>query len=215
MRPAIIIGETSASIFTFSSLREFGPTSRPRRPLATSKWWVPTAQPKGRQVSGSTTLTEQHIQSCAGCPRNWPNGLATTTEQLWAFLRGRTRLGGRLASSTEQTCSWHKGHLRTFGAIQWESDLFNGRPKARCYPFDLPKHRFRGKTLLVNRILYRIRHHVLYHILYHFSTSYDIMYYITYYKVALTCFPPGLCLLDSTPALQPQPTRDLQHGLRL
>lgn len=37
-----------------------------------------------------------------------------------------------------------QGHLRTFGCIQWESELFNGRPKARCYPFDLPKHRFRG-----------------------------------------------------------------------
>ena len=49
-----------------------------------------------------------------------------------------------------------KGHLRTFGAIQWESELFNGRPKARCYPFDLPGHRFRGKTLLVNSILYSI-----------------------------------------------------------
>ena len=37
-------------------------------------------------------------------------------------------------------------HLRTFGCIQWESELFNGRPKARCYPFDLPGHRFRGKN---------------------------------------------------------------------
>lgn len=46
-----------------------------------------------------------------------------------------------------------KGHLRTFGAIQWESELFNGRPKARCYPFDLPKHRFRGKTLQVKYIV--------------------------------------------------------------
>ena len=24
------------------------------------------------------------------------------------------------------------------GAIQWECELFVGRPKARCYPFDLP-----------------------------------------------------------------------------
>jgi hypothetical protein len=39
-----------------------------------------------------------------------------------------------------------RGHLRTFGCIQWESELFNGRPKARCYPFDLPGHRFRGKN---------------------------------------------------------------------
>jgi hypothetical protein len=45
------------------------------------------------------------------------------------------------------------GHLRTFGAIQWECELYNGRPKARCYPFDLPKHRFRGKTPQVNAII--------------------------------------------------------------
>ena len=38
------------------------------------------------------------------------------------------------------------GHLRTFGAIQWESELFRGRPKARCYPFDLPGHHFWGKN---------------------------------------------------------------------
>ena len=38
------------------------------------------------------------------------------------------------------------GHLRTFGAIQWECDLYKGRPKARCYPFNLDGHRFRGKN---------------------------------------------------------------------
>ena len=38
------------------------------------------------------------------------------------------------------------GHLRTFGCIQWESDLFNGRPKARCYPFDIQGHRFRNRN---------------------------------------------------------------------
>ena len=38
------------------------------------------------------------------------------------------------------------GHLRTFGVIQWECELFNGRPKARCYPFDLKGGRFRGKN---------------------------------------------------------------------
>ena len=36
------------------------------------------------------------------------------------------------------------GHLRTFGCIEWECELFNGRPKARCYPFDMPKCRFRS-----------------------------------------------------------------------
>ena len=34
------------------------------------------------------------------------------------------------------------GHLQTFGSIKWECDHFNGRPKARCYPFniDAPKY---------------------------------------------------------------------------
>ena len=39
------------------------------------------------------------------------------------------------------------GQLRTFGCIEWESEHYSGRPKARCYPFDLPGHRFRGKGL--------------------------------------------------------------------
>ena len=29
------------------------------------------------------------------------------------------------------------GHIRTFSGIRWECDLFNGRPKARCYPFNI------------------------------------------------------------------------------
>ena len=38
------------------------------------------------------------------------------------------------------------GHLRTLGGIKWECDLFNGRPKARCYPFNIVGHRFRDKN---------------------------------------------------------------------
>ena len=38
------------------------------------------------------------------------------------------------------------GQLRTFGTIQWECELYRGRPKARCYPFNLDGHRFRGKN---------------------------------------------------------------------
>jgi hypothetical protein len=38
------------------------------------------------------------------------------------------------------------GHLRIFSSIQWECEVYNGRPKARCYAFDLLKHRFRGRT---------------------------------------------------------------------
>jgi hypothetical protein len=38
------------------------------------------------------------------------------------------------------------GHLHTFGCIQLECYLFNGRPKARCCPFNIDGHRFRNKT---------------------------------------------------------------------
>ena len=38
------------------------------------------------------------------------------------------------------------GHLRTFGGIKWDCNLFNGRLKARCYPFDIDGHRFLDKN---------------------------------------------------------------------
>ena len=39
-----------------------------------------------------------------------------------------------------------KGQLRTFGCIQWECELYSGRLKARCYPFNMKNHRFRGEN---------------------------------------------------------------------
>ena len=32
--------------------------------------------------------------------------------------------------------------LTTFGCAEWESQLFRGVMRARCYPFNLPKKRF-------------------------------------------------------------------------
>ena len=54
------------------------------------------------------------------------------------------------------------GQLRTFGCIEWESELFSGRPKARCYPFDLPGHRWRGKTCQVTELLCDIIYDIIY-----------------------------------------------------
>jgi hypothetical protein len=34
------------------------------------------------------------------------------------------------------------GALTTFGSVEWESQLFRGVMRARCYPFNLPKKRF-------------------------------------------------------------------------
>ena len=44
------------------------------------------------------------------------------------------------------------GHLHTFGCIQWECELFKGRPKAQCYPFDIQGHHFWNKNPQVHFI---------------------------------------------------------------
>ncbi len=36
------------------------------------------------------------------------------------------------------------GELTTFGCVEWQSQLFRGSMRARCYPFDMPKKRFHG-----------------------------------------------------------------------
>ncbi len=46
-----------------------------------------------------------------------------------------------------------RGQLRTVCCIQWECELYSGRPKARCYPFNLSGHRFRGKNCQVFHII--------------------------------------------------------------
>ena len=80
-----------------------------------------------------------------------------------------------------------KGHLRTFGCIQWECELFSGRQMARCYPFDLPNHRFRGCNPQVS---------VCIPILRRLLTDY-------------TMYSEGLCLLDRTVPIQSEPTRSI------
>ena len=134
-------------------------------PLETSKWLATQPKTTSQLASGSRISIEQHIPFFAGCPQSWRSGLAIIMETHWVFRRGIMRmgelnsiLGNNLVPGTNGhlrtfgAIQWEcgtNGHLRTFGAIQWECKLFNGRPKARCYPFDLPKHRFRGRTLKV------------------------------------------------------------------
>ena len=86
------------------------------------------------------------------------------------------------------------GHLRTFGGIKWECDLFNGRPKALCYPFNIDGPRFRQKStgniqhigydivydimydivcdIFISISTYRIRYRIRYHIRYAVLPSY-------------------------------------------
>jgi hypothetical protein len=34
------------------------------------------------------------------------------------------------------------GALTTYGCVEWESELFRGTMRSRCYLFDMPKRRF-------------------------------------------------------------------------
>jgi hypothetical protein len=44
-------------------------------------------------------------------------------------------------------------NLHTFHTVEFEeSDLYRGVMRARCYPFDMEEHRFRGKNIKVLRL---------------------------------------------------------------
>ena len=47
------------------------------------------------------------------------------------------------------------GTLTTFGCVEWESELFLGVMRARCYPFKLPKRRFDGMNPQVQYFTYK------------------------------------------------------------
>ncbi len=46
------------------------------------------------------------------------------------------------------------GALSAFGCVEWESDLCRCVMRARCYPFDMPKHCFHGMN---PKVLYILR----------------------------------------------------------
>ncbi len=62
-----------------------------------------------------------------------PQGDLWTAQELDAIITGNL-VGGPY------------DHLQTFCCIQWECEVFNGRSKARCYPFDIDGCRFRNKN---------------------------------------------------------------------
>ena len=70
--------------------------------------------------------------------------------ELWTAAELNAIITGNLVGVPQ-------GHLHTFGCIQWECELFNGRPKARCYPFDMDCHQFLPlENLTSGRISYTI-----------------------------------------------------------
>ena len=43
-------------------------------------------------------------------------------------------------------------HLHTFHTVEFESDLYRGIMRARCYPFNMPRHQFHGKNAKVRHL---------------------------------------------------------------
>jgi hypothetical protein len=90
------------------------------------------------------------------------------------------------------------GHLLTFAGIKWECYLFDGRPKARCYPFNIAGHRFRDKNPQVAPTYciqcctrYHIRCRIQYKTLYHISLDMT-------YSIFLVCYLNKTCPKDQS-----------------
>jgi hypothetical protein len=51
---------------------------------------------------------------------------------------------------TQYLVSNRKGdNLHSYHTVEFESDLYHGVMRARCYPFDMDEHQFRGKNIKV------------------------------------------------------------------
>ena len=99
---------------------------------------------------GWSTYTGLHILSCVGCQPSWLSGLVRTCRMSWDFptkADQRAEPGsGWTPAELNHILQSHvvDGALSTFGCVDWESDLCRGVMRARCYPFDMPKHHFHG-----------------------------------------------------------------------
>ena len=107
-----------------------------------------------RGQRGSSIRIANPIRLSAGFLQNWQRGSARTLGSSFRFppKRNLEWTAGELNAILENNLvPSHngKGQLRTFGCIQWECELYSGRPKARCYPFNMKGHRFRGKNCQV------------------------------------------------------------------
>ncbi len=89
------------------------------------------------------------------------------------------------------------GALTTFGCVEWESQLFRGVMRARCYPFNLPKKRFRVHSFnpQVGCTLISLRHHLVHtkYILLVRTTYILSMYKYIPWMMLLCCSCAGYC----------------------
>jgi len=76
------------------------------------------------------------------------------------------------------------GTLTTFGCVELESELCRGVMRARCYPFDMPKHRFHGMNPKVQFIQ---NTNMYIHVIYMYMLVY-IMYIHGIYNVQVCMY---------------------------
>jgi hypothetical protein len=101
------------------------------------------------------------------------------------------------------------GHVHTFGCIQWECYHFNGRPKARCYPFDIQGHNYQNKNPKVHpaksnddNSKYSTLYRTLYRILYTTPTAADRL---------ILCGQDCVCLVAPYP-FRLEPSKEFDHN---
>ena len=100
-----------------------------------------------------STCIVKCIRFCSFFPKNWID------KNLGDELNLPARAGSDADWSTEklnvilQRClvSDRKGlNIHTLQMLEFESDLYRGIMRARCYPFDAQEYRFRGHNIKVH-----------------------------------------------------------------
>ncbi len=108
-------------------------------------WWLPT---KLAEWIGSNLGDDLNIPAKQG--------------DLWTEAELNAIITGNLMGGPH-------GNIHTFSCKHWECEVFNGRPKVRCYPFDMDCHHFRNKNPKVQTLLIPSSCRISYPILYPIS----------------------------------------------
>ncbi len=87
------------------------------------------------------------LQECSPCPALAANQAGWLADELGFPDKADKRAqpgSGWTPAELNHILQDHvvNGALTTFGCVEWESDLFLGIMRARCYPFNMPKRRF-------------------------------------------------------------------------
>jgi hypothetical protein len=85
-----------------------------------------------------STSAGQPTLPCVGCQPNRQSGLGRIC------TRAQPGSGWAPAELNFILQTHVDGALETFGCVEWETDMFRGVMRARCYPLDMPMKRFHG-----------------------------------------------------------------------